>query len=71
MLTFLSGQFKPLQGSCNFPVVLLAISGARLQVSAVVFAGSVYVTSLLTLDISSGFYASQNILRLARVFTAL
>ncbi|KJA26392.1 hypothetical protein HYPSUDRAFT_319166 [Hypholoma sublateritium FD-334 SS-4] len=64
-------EFKLLQGACNFPVVLLAISGACLQVSAVVFAGSVYVTSLLTLDISSGLHASQNILRLPRVFTAL
>lgn len=64
-------QFKPLRGSCNFPVILLAISGARFEISIAVFTGSVCVTSLLTLDISSGFYASRNILRLARVFAAL
>ena len=33
--------------------------------------GSVYVSKLLTLDLSLGFHASDNIIRLARVFRAL
>jgi hypothetical protein len=33
--------------------------------------GPIYVTKLLTLDLSLGFHASDNMIRLARVFGAL
>ncbi|KAJ2914043.1 hypothetical protein MD484_g6368, partial [Candolleomyces efflorescens] len=64
-------KFKDLRGTCNFPVVLIGFTGNRIQVSAAVCAGAIYVSSWCTLDLSSGFHSSQNAVRLARVFKAL
>ncbi|KAJ2935845.1 hypothetical protein H1R20_g1250, partial [Candolleomyces eurysporus] len=56
---------------CNFPVLIIGVSGNRVQVSAAIFLGRIYVTTLFALDLSSGFHISETIVRLARVFEAV
>ncbi len=56
---------------CNFPIVLLGVAENRIDISIAVCVGEIHVTKLLTLDVTSGFLASDNIVRLARVFKAL
>ena len=60
-----SGEF------CNFPTVLIGVTENRIDISIAVYIGDIHVTKLLTLDATSGFLASDNIFRLARVFVAL
>ncbi|KAJ3508829.1 hypothetical protein NLJ89_g5539 [Agrocybe chaxingu] len=64
-------QYKRFRGLCNFPIVLLGVTANRLEISVAVCVGPIYVTKLLTLDLSLGFHASDNIMRLARVFHVL
>ncbi|CAA7270480.1 unnamed protein product [Cyclocybe aegerita] len=64
-------QYKCFRGLCNFPIVLLGATANRLEISVAVCVGPIYVTKLLTLDLSLGFHASDNIMRLARVFHVL
>jgi hypothetical protein len=64
-------QYKRFRDFCNFPTVLVGATANRLEISVAVCVGSVYVSKLLTLDLSLGFHASDNIIRLARVFGAL
>ncbi|TFK19282.1 hypothetical protein FA15DRAFT_648623 [Coprinopsis marcescibilis] len=64
-------KFKDLWGTCNFPVILLGISGKRIEVSAAVCAGPIYVSNLYRLDLALGFHASATLTQLARVFKAL
>ena len=64
-------KYKPFRDFCNFPVVIVGATANRLEISVAVCVGSVYVSKLLTLDLSLGFHASDNIIRLARVFGAL
>lgn len=64
-------QFKRFRESCNFPVLFVGATANRLEISVAVCVAPVYVTKLLTLDLSLGFHASDNIIRLARVFGAL
>ncbi|PPR07054.1 hypothetical protein CVT26_005255 [Gymnopilus dilepis] len=64
-------KYKPFRPYCNFPSILIGVTGNRLEIAAAVCVGPIYVTRLLTLDLSLGFHASDNILRLARVFKAL
>ncbi|TFK22705.1 hypothetical protein FA15DRAFT_681524 [Coprinopsis marcescibilis] len=64
-------KFEDLWGSCNFPVILLGISGTRIEVSAAVCVGPIYVSTLYTLDLALGVQASANATQLARVFNAL
>ena len=64
-------QYKPYREYSNFPIVLVGVTANRLEISIAVCAGVIYVSKLLTLNLSSGFHASDNIIRLARVFRAL
>jgi hypothetical protein len=64
-------QYKSFRQHCNFPIVLVGVTENRLEISVAVCVGPIYVTKLLTLDLYSGFHASDNIVRLARVFGAL
>jgi serine/threonine protein kinase len=64
-------QFKRFREFCNFPIVFVGATANRLEISVAVCVGPVYMTKLLTLDLSFGFHASDNIIRLARVFGAL
>jgi hypothetical protein len=56
---------------CNFPIVLLGVAENRIDISIAVCVGEIHITKLLTLDITSGFLASDNTIRLARIFKAL
>ena len=64
-------QYKPFRQHCNFPIVLIGVTHNRLEISVAVCVGPIYVTKLLKLDLYSGFHASDNMVRLARVFGAL
>ncbi|RXW13108.1 hypothetical protein EST38_g12746 [Candolleomyces aberdarensis] len=59
------------RGVCNFPVLIVGVSGNRIRVSAAIFLGRIYVTTLFALDLSSGFHISETIVQLARVFEAV
>ena len=56
---------------CNFPIVFIGATANRLEISVAVCVGPIYMTKLLTLDLSLGFHGSDNIIRPARVFGAL
>ncbi|KDR76199.1 hypothetical protein GALMADRAFT_210854 [Galerina marginata CBS 339.88] len=64
-------QYKPFREYCNFPMVLIGATANRLEISIAVCVGPIYVTKLLTLDLSLGFRASDNVIQLARVFKVL
>ncbi|TDL20575.1 hypothetical protein BD410DRAFT_821803 [Rickenella mellea] len=64
-------KYKEFRQYCNFPVVLIGITANRLEIGVAVCVGPIYVTRLLTLDLSLDFLASNSIVRLARVFHAL
>jgi hypothetical protein len=64
-------QYKPYREYSNFPIVLIGVTANRLEISIAVCVGAIYVSKLLTLDLSSGFHASNNIVCLARVFRVL
>ncbi|TFK23838.1 hypothetical protein FA15DRAFT_641962 [Coprinopsis marcescibilis] len=64
-------KYDNVRGSCNFPVVLIGIADARLQVSIAVCIGSIYVSDLIYIDLSRGFHGSDTAVRLARIFKAL
>jgi hypothetical protein len=64
-------QYKRFREYSNFPIVLVGATANRLEISIAVCVGSIYVSKLLALDLSLGFHASDNIVRLARVFKAL
>ena len=70
-IAYLCLQYKRFREYCNFPIVLLGVTANRLEISVAVCVGPIYVTKFLTLDLSLGFHASNNIIRLARVFGAL
>ena len=70
-VAYLCLQFKRFREFCNFPIVFVGATANRLEISVAVCVGPVYMTKLLTLDLSFGFHASDNIIRLARVFGAL
>ena len=61
-------QFKRFREFCNFPIVFVGATANRLEIAVAVCVGPIYVTKLLTLDLSLGFHASDNIIRLTRVF---
>ncbi|KAJ3510653.1 hypothetical protein NLJ89_g4547 [Agrocybe chaxingu] len=64
-------KYERFRGSCNFPIVLIGATANRLEISVAVCVGHIYVTKLLTLDLSLGFHCSDNVIRLARVFNVL
>ncbi|KAF4622459.1 hypothetical protein D9613_009476 [Agrocybe pediades] len=67
-----SDKYKDIRGICNFPAVFIGIAGSRLQVSIAVYIGAVLVSDLVEIDLSClGFHASDVIIRVARIFTAL
>ena len=70
-MAYLCLQYKSFREFCNFPTVLLGVAENRIDISIAVCIGDIHVTKLLTLDATSGFLASDNIVRLARVFVAL
>ena len=53
------------------PVVLLSMAGNRLEVSTAVFTDAVYADKLLSLDLCLGPHGPDNVLRVARLFTAI
>ncbi|KAJ3510280.1 hypothetical protein NLJ89_g4771 [Agrocybe chaxingu] len=64
-------NYERFWGLCNFPIVLVGATANRLENSVAVCVGLICVTKLLTLDFSLGFHASDNIIRLVRVFSVL
>jgi hypothetical protein len=52
-------------------VVLIGIAGSRLQISIAVCVGAIFVSDLVTIDLSRGFHGSDTTIRLARIFNAL
>ena len=64
-------QFKRFLELCNFPIVLVGATANRLEIYVAVCVGSIYVSELLTLDLSLGFHASDNTICLARVSEVL
>ena len=70
-MAYLCLQFKRFREFCNFPIILIGATANRLEISVAVCVGSIYVSKLLTLDLSLGFHASDNLIRLTRVFVAL
>ena len=64
-------QYKRFREYSNFPIVLVGATANRLEISIAVCVGPVYVSRLLVLDLSIGFHASDNTIRLARTFKAL
>ena len=53
------------------PVVLLAIAGNRLVVSAAIFTDSIYADELFSINLRFGSHGPENVLRVARVFMAI
>ena len=70
-IAYLGLQYKPFRGYSNFPIVLVGATANRLEICIAVCVGPIYVSKLLALDLSLGFHASDNIVRLARVFRSL
>ena len=64
-------QYAPYLKSSNMPIVLLAIAGNVLTVSAAVFTDAVYANKLVSIDLEFGHQGSENVLRVARAFTAI
>ncbi|KAF8326388.1 uncharacterized protein EI90DRAFT_1949019 [Cantharellus anzutake] len=58
-------------GRSNLPIVLLAIAGNRLTVSTAIFTDSIYADELLSIKLDFGPHASDNVLRVARIFMAI
>ena len=52
-------------------MVLIGVAGSRLHISIAVYVGGLFVSDLLTLDLSRGFHGSATTIRLARIFEAL
>ena len=52
------------------PAVLLSIAGNCLTVSTAIFTNAVYADKLLTMDLYLGTHGPENVLRVARIFTA-
>lgn len=55
----------------NFPVILLGIAGNVLTVSTAIYTNAVYANTLLLMELNFGLHASENVLRVARVFSAM
>ncbi|KAJ2912741.1 hypothetical protein MD484_g7677, partial [Candolleomyces efflorescens] len=66
-----SSRYNGVRGACNFPVVLIGIAGSRLQISIAAYVGAIFVSDLVTVDLSRGFHGSVTTTRLARIFQAL
>ncbi|EGO20791.1 hypothetical protein SERLADRAFT_477272 [Serpula lacrymans var. lacrymans S7.9] len=64
-------QLAHFQGSCNFPVLLLGLSGNRIEIGVAVCVGSIYASRLVAFNITPGFHLSENIIHAARIFRCL
>ncbi|KAF9644443.1 hypothetical protein BDM02DRAFT_3190581 [Thelephora ganbajun] len=69
--TITQEEYTPYLKQSNVPVILLAIAGNRLVVSTAVFTDAIYADKLLSTRLQFGFYASDNVLHVARVFMAI
>jgi len=72
-LTFVysSSTFESFVISLPSSSVTAGVAETRIHISIAVCVGEIRVTKLLTLDTTYGFLASDNIVRLVRVFVAL
>ncbi|KAF4564449.1 hypothetical protein EYR36_002383 [Pleurotus pulmonarius] len=66
-----NSRLAPFQGSYNFPVLLIGLSGNRLEIGAAVCVGSIYASRFVSFDITAGMHLSDNIVRVARTFKCL
>ncbi|KAF9782056.1 hypothetical protein BJ322DRAFT_1212559 [Thelephora terrestris] len=64
-------QYSGFTSRSNFPVVLLSMAGNCLVVSTAIYTDAVYADKLLTIDLHLGLCGPANVLRVARVFTAI
>ncbi|KAF8905837.1 hypothetical protein CPB84DRAFT_1844818 [Gymnopilus junonius] len=65
-------EYKSFHEFCNFLIIPIGATANPLEVSIAVCVASIYVTKLLTLDLSFGLHASDNvIIQLALVFKVL
>jgi serine/threonine protein kinase len=64
-------QYSELCLKSNLPVVLLSMAGDRLDVSTAIFTDAVYADKLLSVDLRLGTRCNENVLRVARIFTAI
>jgi len=64
-------QYSEFSSRSNLPVVLISIAGNRLEVSTAVFTDAVYADKLLSLELRLGPHGPDNVLRVARIFTAI
>lgn len=59
-LLSLFARYKPFREYCNFPILVIDITANRLEISVAVCIRSMYMTRLLTLDLSLGFHTSDS-----------
>lgn len=52
-------------------MVLIGIAGSRLEISIAIYVGAIFVSDLVTINLSRGFHGSDTTIRLARIFKAL
>lgn len=64
-------QYAPYLSCSNMPIVLVAIAGNILTVSTAVFTDAIYGNKLASVDLEFGNHGSENVLRIARTFTAI
>ena len=64
-------QYAQFLGQSNLPVVLLAIAGNRLVISTAIYTDSIYADEVLSVKLYLGPHASDNVLRVARIFMAI
>lgn len=64
-------QYAELIPRSNLPIVLLDITGNRLEVSAAIFTNAIYADKLLSIELMLGTHARENVIRVARIFTAI
>ena len=55
-MVYLSFQYKCFRGYCNFAVVVVSTAANRLDISVDVCVGLIFVTKLLSLDLSRALY---------------
>ncbi|KDR71642.1 hypothetical protein GALMADRAFT_254023 [Galerina marginata CBS 339.88] len=64
-------KYKQFREFCNFPIILVGVADIHIDISIAVWVGEIQFTTLLTFNVTAGFLASDNAIRLARVFKAL
>lgn len=64
-------QYTPYLKWSNMPVIILAIAGDRLVVSAAIFTNKIYTEELLSVTLRPGSNVSANVQHVAQVFLAI